>query len=466
MKRIARKKMEAKQMKRLLLLPAQPFTQCGRKWAFRLLIMLLLAASGAWVTLDLLASAKLRREIAVYRELGLPLRPAEIDRPAIDPENNAAFVYERAFKLLEARHVATKVQDLRRDLRVVRLNAWDETSIEVPRIIGDPDFRTALDYGEQAASMLEFSIDPQQIDADALLTLHYLQWIAAVQAEEDGNFEEAARHVDATLRMAAHLGQLDHSLLGLLVIRAIHSQAVAVLQERLSLKDIETRHLREWVVLLEEEPGEDPIREAFQFNATLWWPQFHPLISRPFTDPTEDNELADAFWLTRGGLRRFLARPLLKADFAVVLRLHRTMAELASPPYAVTTEVFHPGASLKIPWYARNAKVLSSRGGKVIFNINRQQAPALVGRAAMAVELYRRDQGHPPGSLNDLIPHYLSEIPHDAISGKAVNYEKFDLGYRIFTITPDAPSPDAVDTHQSGATVESRTHEFVVTLKE
>jgi hypothetical protein len=52
---------------------------------------------------------------------------------------------------------------------------------------------------------------------------------------------------------------------------------------------------------------------------------------------------------------------------------------------------------------------------------------------AVAIELYRRDQGRIPGSLDDICPRYIKTIPIDPFTGKPLLYVHDDPSYTVYS---------------------------------
>jgi hypothetical protein len=57
--------------------------------------------------------------------------------------------------------------------------------------------------------------------------------------------------------------------------------------------------------------------------------------------------------------------------------------------------------------------------------------------AALAAERYRRDCGHWPGELADLVPKYLSKLPTDPFDGQALRYRRLGDGVLIYSVSED-----------------------------
>jgi hypothetical protein len=67
--------------------------------------------------------------------------------------------------------------------------------------------------------------------------------------------------------------------------------------------------------------------------------------------------------------------------------------------------------------------VYFSNSEKVLKSVLRIRSCRTLVRTALAVELYRRDQGKLPGQLQDLLPRYLKSLPKDSLDGKIVSYD-------------------------------------------
>jgi hypothetical protein len=57
-------------------------------------------------------------------------------------------------------------------------------------------------------------------------------------------------------------------------------------------------------------------------------------------------------------------------------------------------------------------------------------------KVGMAVERYRRAQGHWPDTLVDLVPTYLPQVPLDPFTGKELSYRRLDDGVVVYSVGP------------------------------
>ena len=65
---------------------------------------------------------------------------------------------------------------------------------------------------------------------------------------------------------------------------------------------------------------------------------------------------------------------------------------------------------------------------------HRGNAFMTVTRMAFNVELYRREKGSLPPTLQDLVPGYLQQIPKDPLSGKPLHYQTNEKRFRIYSV--------------------------------
>ena len=60
-------------------------------------------------------------------------------------------------------------------------------------------------------------------------------------------------------------------------------------------------------------------------------------------------------------------------------------------------------------------------------------------QVALAVERFRcRHEGRLPARLEELVPDYLTALPHDPLDGKSLRFEVIDSGYAIYTSGVDS----------------------------
>jgi hypothetical protein len=64
---------------------------------------------------------------------------------------------------------------------------------------------------------------------------------------------------------------------------------------------------------------------------------------------------------------------------------------------------------------------------------------ALVNKTYWKVVAYLREEGHPPPSLDDLVPKYLERVPLDPVTGKPLSYSTDGARFQVRCPEIDAP---------------------------
>ena len=54
--------------------------------------------------------------------------------------------------------------------------------------------------------------------------------------------------------------------------------------------------------------------------------------------------------------------------------------------------------------------------------------------AALAIERFRIDRGHPPERLEELAPEYLDAIPQDPYDGQPLRYRRDESYYMLYSV--------------------------------
>jgi len=57
-----------------------------------------------------------------------------------------------------------------------------------------------------------------------------------------------------------------------------------------------------------------------------------------------------------------------------------------------------------------------------------------VAQTAVALRLYRRERGHYPERLDELVPKYLPSVPVDPFDGKPLRYKRLGRGFKVWSI--------------------------------
>jgi hypothetical protein len=164
------------------------------------------------------------------------------------------------------------------------------------------------------------------------------------------------------------------------------------------------------------------------------------LLSRALSGDAVSRALASTV-ITRPSLRARITRlvlTLVELHQAVSLpwpqRLER-LASLASDANPKETLGLPLGLRVSSPDVPLGAQVFL---GGVLENeryLAQGIALARSARVALAVEVFRRTAGHPPATLNELVPTFLAQIPADPFTGSPLKYVSDAAGYRVYSVS-------------------------------
>jgi hypothetical protein len=57
-----------------------------------------------------------------------------------------------------------------------------------------------------------------------------------------------------------------------------------------------------------------------------------------------------------------------------------------------------------------------------------------VTMTALALRLYRKENGRYPENLQQLVPKYLPSVPIDPYDGKPLRYRKLQMGFKVWSV--------------------------------
>jgi hypothetical protein len=106
-----------------------------------------------------------------------------------------------------------------------------------------------------------------------------------------------------------------------------------------------------------------------------------------------------------------------------------------------------------IAWYGKYAGIPTAIGrmmGDLVVptldaaraSFTTRRATAAMTRLVFALEAYHRDNGNYPEALDDLLEHYIDELPLDPFSGEAFRYIVESEGYLLYSVGPNGIDED------------------------
>ncbi len=346
--------------------------------------------------------------------------------PSIPPDENAAFMYARAFAWLtypeEAPPGSASYPSDRYDGNIAPLRAYVEEQ------------KNALIAARIAVSKHACSFPPLVIASDQRkerLSLPLAQFRqlsrtihdAGFVAEVEGRLEEAASYYLACIRIGKHLqgGIFIESMTG----EAIQHIGVFPLESLVAQGQLSNETLTHIARVCEEsETSADDFANGCRKEA-LW-----------ITNP-----LIEKYWETmkEASARYGMAYPHSFEDYvADEKRLHDRLADVANvPPHVALREDYELESKLTGDSHWKYLKARAVLGKQLIENTARANTLLRGLQLLTAIERYKNEQGHAPDSLADLEPRFLEEPVLDPFSGEAFKYIRTEDGWTLWSIGPN-----------------------------
>ena len=425
-----------------------------RKW--RPIAVVLAVLIAAHIVLNIVAGRRLEAELSRLRAEGAPLTLAQAAPPPVPESENAAALYQKAFRGLDHRDELMVVASFVPH-ESARYRKPPPTFAELEAVVArhQADFRLLRQGSLRPACRF-----PVDWNAGAALTLPHLGAIrnaarflaakALVDARQ-GRAGDALNDLAVAIRMSNQISP-EPTLMPQLVRIACLGIVYGVLPEVLAAAPptaAESRPLYDllgrtdlagpWVRAMEGERSFSLWQYAYLRRegplvmATLWGggsPQ--PRIAARLLKP----------------VLRVLWGPFLKLDEVYCLRQWRENLEITALPYRQgrkRIEEFAERMEERAPWYALVARVsvpVFSRATQA-----RDEGIARIGlmQAALALRAYQSEHGGYPAPLAGLRAGGGWAIPDDPFSGKPFIYRRQGAGYLIYSLGPDLKDNGGVD---------------------
>ena len=368
-----------------------------------------------WTTANIYATFALNRELNAIKQRGEPLTLAALE-PKIPDNENAATVYQKAFKLLRyEEHENSAMLGFDRNQKPL---TSQQKFIARERIFSHNRATTQLIF--QAVKMPKYQVDIDFSSSEniekAFKSFSYVREFArfmGAQAEHEanrGNRAQAFRCVAAVYRMTDQVAQ-EPVVMQMLVGIAMEHIGHAALARVLDVAPLSSNEAQNaaaqlprsnWDQVLQRAIWNDRAETLKDFqDSSRWW--------RMMTDSGDGSGEA-SFWISLRDqfyLDQFLAytlTPLRKLDTASYLRLDR----------------FEENAD--IPWFARVTQDVASDVIKTRQNTERATDVRAMARIALALKLWKQTHSNYPKSLSELSAIPIASLPN-ALKRKTIGYK-------------------------------------------
>jgi hypothetical protein len=253
--------------------------------------------------------------------------------------------------------------------------------------------------------------------------------LEAVLRVRQGDGEGAADSLHAIF-MAGESLACEPTLISQLTRCGIITIGVSTLDEALPNADFSDQDLVRLKTDLEDIETREGLQLALRGERVLGIETFRNprILSKEMTRDT-----AAKIWRTRQDDLAFYLECMEGYQVAAEKPWPQAMQEAVAIEQAIADEAYSITGRFRFIFTNLLASVLSMPfiGGA------RTDAQCRLAETALAIELYRRNNGRTPESLQQLVPEYLSHVPIDPFDGSPLRYKRFKNGYVVYSVSRD-----------------------------
>jgi hypothetical protein len=415
------------------------------------LIILLIAIIG-YVYLGYSAGKELEKEFAAIRDSGCPLSPEGFAPSPIPGEENAILLCERVFSKFNPGEGEQKATWER-----IRGSRWSYSSVlssenkEAIRTILDKNrqvFELLKKTSSHERSQLPWSSYSEEFDImdRGPIGFPYFEWIVnctiflgikALVEDEEGKIDDALETCQIGLHLANLLYSESASLIAQLVRVRCQRSIYETLQTVFERGEPILPQCRALLEEIESYRNETPFVRPLEIKR---W----AAIERAKRVSKRDPQILDWSKLTfRWKLiyrlyASWIARPILKKDFACLLREWREFIASQKSPYS--------GTKYEYPWYPVRLRryylvPVMSRFRFIEDDVS-TEALARACQLSLATIIYAKEKGDCPDFLEQLCPTIIKTLPKDPFTGGDFIYRKEKKGFIVYSVGKNLKDED------------------------
>ncbi len=392
------------------------------KWIGIVLLAIILAAVLFRVVVGYWADSKLQAELDAIAARGEPIRWADLARPPIPDEQNAAVLYREAVRSPFLKRISDGGAQLR-DLLLSR--EWrDKHKDTLEQLLTDAEPALRLCRDARSRGRIHWEIDfhlaPEEMvpsgAGNAGQTLVTLICLAAISAHDRADDTEAVEYLRDAMAYARSLHHVPVLISHLLYLS--HTDRIGQTVEQIAPsfqvgKDLPAVHRDKVQALVGQLLDEGPVRagllRAFMGERIYTATQVR--------ERTSERDLGNLFGVA-GPAMGILLRPILTLEGARVVAFEGLCVRGART-HGTKDESFFaireaPHQQLEDEGVTRWISAVTIRGIKRVWDSHcRSTAFRRMAGVALAIRLYQTDHGRRPDRLEDLIGRYISSVPND-----------------------------------------------------
>jgi hypothetical protein len=446
-----------------------------KTWRFSLTLLILLVL--AHTIFNFIAGRKLEAELNHLRQAGEPLTWVEAAPPPIPDAENAAVLYQKAFKSFQD---TEKIEDPGLET-LVKFVEWDTDRMKsrptlaqataavakdepLFKLLEEASLRPACHFPVDWAAGLEarFPHLAQIRLATRLLTAKALVDSAA------GDSGQTATDIATIIRMASQIAP-EPTMISQLVRVAclgIIFQYFPTVLENTSFDLAQSRALYDLLASAEDRAPYVHAMEGERCSGLFAFGfirRKNPIAL--FSDPSDPPDYPG----TRAFIRcwpviRVIWEPLLKLDEVYYLKFMQREITIAAQPYRKAYKQYQT-LDKDRPWYALVSVIIPPVFSMAHAKEDQLIAEAAVMQGALALRAYQIEHGQYPDSLAQLRAAGSWPIPEDPFSGKELIYRRQGQGYILYSVGPNFKDDGGINLQEKRSLGKKHKFDFDLAIK-
>ena len=393
---------------------------------------------------------ELEREVARLRAGGEPMVAGDfVHQPVAEAENAALLLRQAARSINEAAEAWGRAQQLQLDSGlkeddVALVGEVVQQNQLALKLLREARGKKGVDWQIQISPLMISTLLP---DVNGQTKLAALSRMSALLAHQQSDDREAVERVRDLLMLSRAAGKMDTGVIPLLVESGTSSMAASAaiemtrdLRVGMSAGDASAEQVRLLIAeLLDEAQMREGAVRAMKFERAMGV-QFVTIKEALWAGQKPIGQMQEMAL----GVRRYVQRPAIYADARWVLRYAKANEEAMQqgmnwPSYrraAATPRAMAGEVKARWMWHPTAGMVAANYDGMVLkqYSAMTMRRLAAVG---LAVRLYAREHaGEWPGTLEELAPEYLREVPLDPMAegAKKIGYSASGARVKLWSV--------------------------------
>ncbi len=394
------------------------------------------------------------KQLEQIRAAGLPTNGEELNRwyPAVPDNQNAALVLTQAFVLL---HTINTDSDKRaqavwklKDKFPRRADQLTTAQLELIRWFVETN-RLAMTKAEEALKLTSsrYPIDCTRLMNTELPHLAHLANLAALNqcdaalANLAGRNEDATADIVTVLELARTLDG-EPFLISQLVRLMLFKRAAATLENRANSSPLNSEEITLLnSAFMKSNVGDSAVLGLIgdRSGTIPYFTISREELARMRPSPeVADREKYSPLPCYGPAILRWIG--YYELDYcSYLIGMNKALTVLSNPPplnLKASGYFARAGEDSKSRQRTLSAQTLSGYAN-VASRANEAVAQQRITLTALALESFQNEHGKLPEKLEELVPHFLKEVPEDPFTGLDLEYRRTAKGYVIYSVGPD-----------------------------